>query len=142
MEKFIPERSLERELLRLLYAEYSVNDTLILLNTGLAWQELFSNILLCLRWDRYPHQAIGLIADTEYLPVPGNSVHVILNTLCSCSFDEYYRMLKPGGLLLKTISLQEKQYVFEQAAVIDGFSYEGEVMIINSYVILSYRKAW
>lgn len=142
MEKFIPESSLERELLRLLYAEYSVNDTLILLNTGLAWQELFSNILLCMRWDRYPHQAIDMTTDTEQLPVSNSSVHVVLNTLCGCSFEEFHRILKPGGLLLRTISWQERQYVFEQAAGIDGFSYEGEVMIINTYLILSYRKKW
>lgn len=133
---------LERELLRLLYAEYAVNDILMLLDTGTAGQELFSNILLCMHWDQYRHQAIGLLTDSEQLPLPGSSVHVVLNTLTNCSFEECFRILKPGGLLLRTIGLQEIQYTPEQAGCIDGFSYEGEIRITGKYAILSYRKGW
>ena len=114
---------LERELLQLLYSEYAINDSLTILDAGTGEGALFSNLLLCMRWDQYRHQAIGadhcvqavraaaaqdtdalwLVADSTKLPLPSGSVDVILNTFAPANYVEFKRVLQPGGLLLKTV---------------------------------------
>ncbi|QEC45057.1 putative RNA methyltransferase [Pseudobacter ginsenosidimutans] len=114
---------LERKLLELLYAEYAVNDSLTILDAGTGEGMLFSNILLCMRWDQYRHQGIGidhfmpavktaarhfekalwLVADIQKIPLKSGSVDVVLNTLAPANYEEFLRILQPGGLLIKTI---------------------------------------
>lgn len=114
---------LEGELLRLLYAEYEVADTLTILDAGTGDGSLFSNILLCMQWDQYRHQGIGLdncrsalgmaatksqsalwlLADMVEMPLKNGSVDVILNAFAPCRYSEFYRVLRPGGLILKVI---------------------------------------
>ena len=114
---------LERELLQLLYSEYAVNDSLTILDAGTGKGIFFSNILLCMRWDQYRHQGIGidhympsvktaaqhyenalwLLADIHELPFRTESIDVILNTLAPANYEEFLRILQPGGLLIKTI---------------------------------------
>ncbi len=42
-----------------------------------------------------------LLADLARLPVPDNSLDIILNVLSPANYQEFRRVLRPGGLLLK-----------------------------------------
>lgn len=133
---------LEREILRILYAEYDVNDTLLLLDAGTGGQELFSNIQLCMRWDRYRHQAIGLVTDGNILPVRNNTVDIVFDTLSGYDLQEVHRILKPGGLLLKTIRINEAHHLWERVSGTGPFHFEAASVSAGAYAIRCYRKDW
>ena len=134
--------ALERELCGLLYAEYAMNNSLTILDASAGFQELFSNILMCLRWDLYRYEAIGLVTGMERMPLHTCAVDVVLNTLSDYHPGECGRILKPGGLLVKTISLQDLNYVVKQVIRQQAFSDIKKVEINGSYAILCCRKTW
>lgn len=144
---------LERELLRLLYAEYKMNDTLTILDAGTGDGALFSNILMCMRWDMYRHHAIGidrnrsilkgatrnnqralwLVADIKNMPLHDESVDVILNTMSPAGYEEFNRVLKPGGLLIKTIPGPHYDGPLQEAHYQEERSYEQSIAMINRH---------
>ncbi len=60
-----------------------------------------------------------LLADLARLPVPDNSLDIILNVLSPANYQEFRRVLRPGGLLLKVAPgaayLQEVRQAFNIA---------------------------
>lgn len=134
--------AIERELCGLLYAEYAMNNSLTILDTSAGFQELFSNILMSMRWDLYRYEAIGLVPGMEWMPLHTGAVDIVLNILSDCNLEECVRILKPGGLLVKTISLQDLNNVVKQVIRQQAFSDIKKVEIDGSYAILCCRKAW
>jgi 23S rRNA (guanine745-N1)-methyltransferase len=153
---------LERELLPILHGEYAINNTLTILDAGTGESNLFRNILLCLRWDQYRHQGIGLyyskpalnnaalqnhhaiwlMADIAKLPLKDCSVDVILNTLSPSSYKEFNRILKPGGLIMKTVPVTDSAEELRRLVHHQGYSHEGTVQVSNQITILCVRKEW
>lgn len=153
---------LERALLRLLYAEYSINDSLTILDAGTGEGNLFRNIQLCLRWDQYKHQAIGvyyskpakhiaadqhkhglwLVADMTRLPLKDRSVNVILSTLSPSGYKELYRILKPGGLLLKTVPSNDSAEELRRLIYQQGYHHEETIRVAHQITMLCVRKEW
>jgi 23S rRNA (guanine745-N1)-methyltransferase len=153
---------LEQELFHKLYGEYAINDTLTILDAGIGETNLFRNLLLCLRWDQHKHQGIGLyyskpalsiaalqshpaiwlMADLAKLPLKDCSVDVILNTLSPSSYKEFNRILKPGGLILKTVPVTDSAEELRRLIHHPGYNHEGTVQVSNQITVLCVRKEW
>lgn len=153
---------LERIFLQLLYAEYAINDSLTILDAGAGDGRLFSNILFCMRWDQHQHQGIGICdsvplgrtapdqqhhaiwleACIEKMPLKNDSVDVILNTLTTSCYAAFSRVLKPGGLLLKTILVTELSGELKELGSHTEFNIEHRIEISGSHTILCCRKRW
>lgn len=116
--------SLEAVLVKTILSITNHKKNLVIIDAGCGEGTLFSGILLSLRWEGINVKAIGMdrsmeaithavtqeqkatwiVAGPTRLPVQNGSVDVILNTMCAANYDEFNRVLKPGGWLLKTVS--------------------------------------
>ena len=114
---------LESAIVKILLAESESKSSLTILDAGCGDGALFSNILLSLRWDkllpnsygiditkegihyasRHDNQTTWLVGDLARLPFKDHSVDIILNTLSPANYHEFKRVLKPDGLVIKTI---------------------------------------
>lgn len=83
------------------------------------------------------------VASVFNLPVADESVDAVLNVFSPEAFDEYRRVLKSGGLLIRVVPLKEHLFELKQAVYdtpyyndpvelsLDGFVLEKEVQIEN-----------
>ena len=116
-------QALESVIVKLLMEESGRKSSLTILDVGCGDGALFANILLSLRWDTIGINAYGidlvkegihyaskhdsqtnwLVGDLARLPFKDHSVDVILNTLSPANYQEFKRVLKPDGIVIKTI---------------------------------------
>ncbi len=143
-------QALESVIVRLLMEESACKTSLTILDAGCGDGALFTNMLLSLRWDKRQVNSFGiditkegiqyaskhdsrttwLVGDLAHLPFKDQSVDIILNTLSPANYHEFKRVLKPDGMVIKTIpdahylkelrSLQNKQ-PYSNAKVISLF---------------------
>lgn len=116
-------QSLESVIVRLLMAESESKTSLTILDIGCGDGALFTNMLLSLRWDNRQVNSFGiditkegiqyaskrdsrttwLVGDLARLPFKDQSVDIILSTLSPANYHEFKRVLKPDGMVIKTI---------------------------------------
>jgi len=114
---------LEQVLVKLLMQTVAHKENLTILDTGCGDGALLTNILMSLRWDKVAVNAFGvdsgkervqharhqdpktgwMLSDMTRLPFQPQSVDVILNTLSPAYYPEFRRVLKPDGILIKTV---------------------------------------
>ncbi len=89
-------------------------------------------------WKRFTNQTVFIAGDAEQLPLKDNSVDMIFSSLTlqwctdlSATFAEFYRVLRPGGLLmfasLGPDTLKELRQCWSE---VDGYSH------VNSFIDL------
>lgn len=83
------------------------------------------------------------------LPVADSSVDCVLNVFSPEAFEEYYRVLKNGGLLIRVIPLENHLFSLKEAVydkpylndvpdgIIDGFVLEDEIRISKDLTVSS-----
>ncbi|RFS15122.1 methyltransferase domain-containing protein [Emticicia sp. C21] len=116
-------QALESVIVRLLMEELERKTSLTILDVGCGDGALFTNILLSLRWDKRQVNSFGiditkegihyaskqdsqttwLVNDLTHLPFKDQSIDIILNTLSPANYHEFKRVLKPDGMIIKTI---------------------------------------
>lgn len=123
--------ALELHIINIISDLYKDKDDIVILDAGCGEGGVFSNILSALHNKGLRTSSIGidiakegisyaskkfektiwLVSDISNIPVKDNSVDIILNTLTPANYLEFYRILKPQGIIVKTVP--NKEYLKE-----------------------------
>lgn len=114
-------RALEREIENQIGDFAIQKDDLTILDAGCGDGSLFSNLLLRLKNKSFNaigidiskhgiqiaskrnHKTMWLVADIANIPIKDKSIDVVLNTLSPANYQEFSRILKDDGILIKTV---------------------------------------
>lgn len=157
---------LEQSILNLIVENHQRNDELTIVDMGCGDGSVFSNILRALEKVGVKYNAIGLdnskegismasrndkrvlwlVSDIANVPLMDNSVDIILNTLSPANYGEFNRLLKTGGVMIKTVP--NKNYLLElrRSANLTDYSNQDVVSLFSentsncSMELTSYQK--
>lgn len=157
---------IENLVVSFLYEQYKYKNHLVIFNSGCKDGKLFRSILLSLKWEGFSYTAIGMdpshqgisklkqkdpsvhwiMGSPKSIPLIDKSVDVILNCFSKPVFNEFNRILKEDGTIVKVISktkmekikpLLEKGFnVFEKANRIEDVENEDFVLAYSDRILM------
>jgi len=135
------------------------SERISILDMGCGEGTIFSNILGALKQKGLPYNAIGidnskegimsasridmsvlwLVSDIAKVPITDRSMDIILNTLSPANYNEFNRLLKSDGMIIKTVPNKEYLIELRQATHLNEYSNK-EVVSLFSENTLNYKS--
>jgi len=89
-------------------------------------------------------QNIWLVADFTNIPVKRNSIDIVLNILSPANYQEFNRVLKKDGYLIKVVPgskyLQELRTLFKEEINLKDYSNENVIKLFSENINLLHKK--